>query len=60
MPFSKGHVGLCRAPAIRELTELGQPGWRNSQGVKQMARPWQELGSQDRELHHSVRAIPET
>lgn len=41
MPFSKGHVGLCSAPAIPELPELGQPGWRNSQGVKQVARPWQ-------------------
>lgn len=43
MPFSEGHVGLCSAPAIRELPELDQPGWRNSQGVKQVARPRQEL-----------------
>lgn len=59
MPFSKGHVGLCSSPAIRELTELAQPGWRNSQGVEQVASPWQELESRDRELLHSVRAIPE-
>lgn len=43
MPFSKGHVGLCSAPAIRELTELAQPGWRNSQGVKQ---PWPGMAGQ--------------
>lgn len=56
MPFSKGHVGLCSSPAI---PELGQPGWRNSRGVKQLARPWQELESRDRELLRWVRAIPE-
>lgn len=56
MPFSEGHVGLGSAPAIRELP---QPGWRHSQGVKRLARPWQELESQDRELQHSARAIPE-